>query len=89
MQNKGNDKIIDTSTTALREYIFQALVVVITVAGLQSGVLVLDTFFFPFSFFPPSLIEVWLHALLLHNIWFFSLIFINTRCSTYSSFSRA
>lgn len=53
MQNKGNDKIIDTSTTALREYIFQALFVVITVASLQSGVLVLDTFFFPFSFFPP------------------------------------
>lgn len=74
MQNKEDDEIIGTSTTALRDYIFQALVVVITVAGLQSGVLVLDTFFFPFSFFfsfPPSLNEVWLHALLLCNIWFF------------------
>lgn len=62
MQNKGNDEIIDTSTTALRENIYQALVVVITAAGLQSRVLLLDTFFLPFSFFP-SLAEVWLHAL--------------------------
>lgn len=90
MQNKENDEIIGTSTTALRDYMFQALVVVITVAGLQSGVLVLDTFFFPFSFlFSPSINEVWLHAFLLCNIWFFSLIFFNTQCSTNSSFSRA
>lgn len=55
-QNKGNNEMIDTFTSALREDMFQALVVVITVAGLQSRVLLLDTFFLPFSFFPsPSL----------------------------------
>lgn len=69
MQNKGNDEIIDTSTTALREYMFQALIVVITVAGLQSAVnwYILS----PFFFFSPSLIEVWLHARFIAQCLFF------------------
>lgn len=62
MQNKGSDRINDASTTFLREYIWQASLVVTKYL-----------FFRVESFSPLSLkFAVWLHALcLLHNIRFF------------------
>lgn len=65
---KNKNEIIDTSTTTLREYMFDALVVVITIAGLQSRVLLIDTFFFLFSFFPTPSLKCGCILCLLHNV---------------------
>lgn len=71
-QKKGNNGIIDTSTTALREYLFQALAVVITVAGLRVGCCYLTHSSSPFLFSPhPHSLKGGCMLCLLCSVWYF------------------